>query len=53
MSECGKHRYDSKKAAQTARNRVLRRRHNRPRQIRCYPCPDCNGWHLTKTPDHD
>lgn len=52
MLECeGKARYN-KKAALSAVNRRTRGRseyrHNRPDFLRAYPCPHCNGWHLTK-----
>lgn len=50
MSDCGKHRYPSKKDALTAKNAALKRRHNRPKQLRAYPCPQCRGWHLTHLP---
>jgi len=41
---CGKFRYADKKAALSARNLRLKGRknyrHNRPRNLRAYPCPD-------------
>lgn len=47
-----KTRYASKKDAQTACNARLNGRkgyrHNRPTDLRLYPCPICHGWHLTK-----
>lgn len=49
---CGsKHRFSSKKDAQTAANYALRRRHNRPEIARVYHCPNCNGFHLSHKPD--
>ncbi len=46
---CHKNRYDDKKAALSARNAIFRgHRRNRPKKLRAYPCPACNGWHLTK-----
>jgi len=47
---CGaKTRFESKKDAQTAINHIMRgHRRKRPKQLRSYPCPNCNGWHLTK-----
>ncbi len=49
----GKSRYPTKKAAQTHRNRLLRKHHPRhvPFQLRSYCCPICDGWHLTKRVD--
>lgn len=46
---CGKLRYENKKAAITAMNRIMgSHRRNRPDHLRTYPCPDCRGWHLSK-----
>lgn len=42
-----KHRYPSKKDANSAVNRAMNRRRHRPEQLRAYPCPYCAGWHLT------
>lgn len=48
---CQKMRYPDKKAALSAKNHRTRgrraTRHNRPKSLRAYPCPDCHGWHLT------
>lgn len=48
--DCGKYRYESKKAAAKARNRAFARRHKLPDRLRIYPCPACKGWHLTHKP---
>ncbi len=46
---CHKNRYPDKKAALTARNSIMSgHRRNRPKKLRAYPCPDCDGRHLTK-----
>ena len=49
---CGsKKRLPDKRAAQTAINQFNSRghgRHGRPEWLRAYPCPICEGWHLTK-----
>lgn len=46
---CGKVRYHKKKEAITALNKIMTgHRRQRPNTLRCYPCPDCGGWHLTK-----
>ena len=47
---CGKHRYERKRDANAARNARLhgKMRHGKPKNLRVYHCPDCNGWHLTK-----
>lgn len=50
MNNCnGKVRYHDKRAALTAKNYRMRG-HNRkrPDHLRAYPCPECQGWHLTK-----
>lgn len=41
----GKVMFD-KKGAQTAANERLRKDHE---ELRIYPCPTCNHWHLTST----
>lgn len=46
--ECRKTTYPDKKAAQSARNAVLKRKRNRPKDLRIYRCEHCHGWHLTK-----
>lgn len=43
----GKKRYPSKRDASRAKNARLRSFRNRPAYLRAYPCPDCQGWHLT------
>ena len=44
-------RYSDKRAAVSAKNLRTRgrrkNRHNRPKALRAYACPDCGGWHLT------
>lgn len=46
----GKRRYADKKAAVIEANLILKsHRRNRPKALRAYPCPDCRGWHLTKS----
>lgn len=45
---CGKKFYPTKRFAQAVRNKVLRRKRNRPEAVRVYECPLCGGWHLTK-----
>lgn len=46
----GKERFANKRAIQTFLNsfKKNRGRHGRPEWLRGYPCPICNGWHLTK-----
>lgn len=46
-----KHRYDLR-GARTVINLFanVRGRHGRPEALRAYPCPFCDGWHLTKAP---
>lgn len=47
---CTKHRYDDKKAAQSAFNRCfsIRGRRGRAENLRIYHCFVCDGWHMTK-----
>lgn len=49
----GKNRYARKVLAIEVIGRALCRRKNRPKHLRAYHCPLCNGWHLTKTESHD
>ena len=49
----GKKRYFSKKDAITQINFLMKRRgrHGISEFLRCYPCPYCKQWHLTKLKD--
>lgn len=43
---CAKNTYD-KRGAIAAMMAAMRRRRNRPKQLRKYYCKACQGWHLT------
>lgn len=46
--DCGKNRYEDKRAALSAMRRCLQRHgHGRPDDLEIYPCPRCRGWHLS------
>lgn len=45
IGKCGKVCFD-KKGAQTKRNALIRK--GNEKNLRIYPCPICNAWHLTK-----
>jgi hypothetical protein len=49
-NECptGKKIYD-KKGATTLKNKTMELHHI---EMRIYPCPRCNGWHLTSVGKH-
>ena len=54
MSGCNKVRYATEKAANAAllRAQIKRQLHGnqRRRECRSYPCPQCEGHHLTSRP---
>lgn len=46
----GKKRFPDKKSAVSAVNFLMRHGHgrrHRPDYVRVYPCPDCQGYHMT------
>lgn len=49
MSHCSKVRFNSRRGAEAALEDIWSRpgEVGRKREIRCYRCPDCKGWHLT------
>lgn len=42
-----KQRYASESEAQKTANAAMRNRPEHP--LRIYDCPECNGWHITKS----
>lgn len=50
---CAKACYTKRQAREVLNRRTRGRRsvrHNRPKELRMYECPDCGGWHLTHKP---
>lgn len=49
---CGKVSYPSKRDAHEAANYVMssRRRKQKSKRLRAYPCFYCKGWHLSSKP---
>ena len=43
--------YRTRRAAQTVRKGITRRRRNRvsPAEFEVYKCPSCNHWHIRRT----
>jgi hypothetical protein len=53
MFDCGKRIYHDRRDMVSAIKKIMRRRKNRPKNLRGYYCDRCHGWHLTHQEQRD